>query len=419
MDKLLEIFLVSTGVSTDTRSIDQGNLFFALKGDYFNGNIYADKALELGADYVIIDEHHGQIDDRKIMVENVLTSLQELAKSYRTYLNIPVIALTGSNGKTTTKELLHIVLSKKFQLNATKGNLNNEIGVPLTILNTKKHHEILITEMGANHQGEIALLSSIAMPNFGVITNIGKAHLEGFGGVEGVKKGKTELYKYLTSTGGLTFINTADPTIMELAPKQNIYQYSSDDLTVTQDHPTLSLMHLPSGKSIRTKLAGTYNTSNIAAAFAFGQYFEIELDTIIEALESYTPANNRSQLDEYKGVKIIKDAYNANPSSLQSSLDSLFSKDPSDKIVILGDMLELGEYALAEHKNILEKIAKTDVFKAIFVGPIFYRLKDEYPNFEFYTYTLEAKEHIDWSKFIGKIVLLKGSRGIALEKLLD
>jgi UDP-N-acetylmuramoyl-tripeptide--D-alanyl-D-alanine ligase len=418
MERLLELFIKSTGVSTDTRKIEIGNLFFALKGDNFNGNLFAAQALELGATYAIVDEDHHWDSNKIIRVDNVLTSLQLLAHQYRIHLAIPVLAITGSNGKTTSKELIAAVLAKKFNLNYTKGNLNNEIGVPLTILSTKSSHNFLITEMGANHQGEIAQLCEIATPDYGLITNIGKAHLEGFGGEEGVKKGKSEIYKFLERTDGKVFLNTSDQVLVSIAPKSNIIAYSSHDFTIVDDEPSIIVRQIETDMVIYTHLAGRYNVSNIAAAYSIGRYFEIDESDISDAIATYTPTNNRSQVSQYKGVNIIKDAYNANPSSVHSSLASFLSSNPSLKAVILGDMLELGDYTDVEHKSVLEYLALHNITTAILIGPHFFKFKDHYA-FKFFETTLEAKKNIDWQTFIDKTVLIKGSRGLGLEKLLE
>lgn len=415
---LLKLFLASTGVSTDTRKIEAGNLFFALKGQNFDGNQFAEMALEHGAAYSIVDNYSGD-NPKIIVVDNALQSLQALASEYAQFLNIPILAITGSNGKTTSKELIASVLSKKFTLNYTKGNLNNEIGVPLTILSTQKNAEFLIVEMGANHQGEIALLSEIARPHFGLITNIGKAHLEGFGGIEGVKKGKSELYRFLALNSGKIFINRNDEVLGSLLPSQvDLIDYYTEAFLLKNDFPYLTLDY--QGHEIKTHLTGIYNISNIAAAFAIGQYFGVEVEDIIDALNNYIPNNNRSELIEYKGIRIIKDAYNANPTSVMSSLSSFFTKDEINKSIVLGDMLELGEYAADEHRNILEYLAKQrNLVNAILVGPLYYSFKELYPQFTFYNTIVEAKNAIALSQFEGTVLLMKGSRGIALEKILE
>jgi UDP-N-acetylmuramoyl-tripeptide--D-alanyl-D-alanine ligase len=417
--KLLDLFLRSTGVSTDTRNIKVGNIFFALKGDNFNGNLFATKAIDAGASYVVVDEEVG-INDKFVKVDNVLESLQQLAKDYRTYLDIPVLAITGSNGKTTSKELIAAVLSKKYNLNYTKGNLNNEIGVPLTILSTKKENNFLIVEMGANHQGEIAFLSKIAKPNYGYITNIGKAHLEGFGGIEGVIKGKTELFKYIEESKGSIFYNAEDEKVSQNIPKNvSTIKFFTSDFKIDSDFPYLHLKHIE-GFELKSNLAGVYNISNISAAYAIGKYFEISSINIIDAIESYIPSNNRSQIVNMEnGIKLIKDAYNANPSSVMSSLNSLLTNSNEDKILVLGDMLELGTYTNSEHKNILDFVSSKNVFEAIFIGSIYYSFKEDYPKFKFFKTSDDCKSVISIELYKNKTILLKGSRGIALEKILE
>ncbi len=416
--ELLDLFLRSSGVSTDTRKIEANNIFFALKGTNFNGNLYAEMALESGASYAVIDEVHFEKNNKFILVDDVLKSLQKLALEYRNTLTIPVLAITGSNGKTTSKELLASALTKKFKTHYTKGNLNNEIGVPLTILSTPAETEFLIVEMGANHQGEIALLSEITNPNFGLITNIGKAHLEGFGGIEGVKKGKGELYHYLAKSNGKIFLNTDDETLSHMVPLGcELIKYRSSDFKIVEDFPFIKLYK--DKLSIATQLAGTYNLNNIASTYAIASYFGVSDDQITQAIENYFPSNNRSQIIDQNGVRIIKDAYNANPSSVTSSLHSFLNADTQNKIVILGDMLELGEYANEEHMAVLSYLVTKDIFKAILIGPIYKHLQNKFPSFTFFTNIEEAKNKVEFKNFIGKTILLKGSRGIALEKLLD
>ncbi len=416
--ELLKLFLASSGVSTDTRNIQTGNLFFALKGSNFNGNLFVEKALQMGADYAISGEYNGA-DHRVIKVENVLFSLQELAKEYTKYLSIPILAITGSNGKTTTKELIAAVLAKKLQLNSTKGNLNNEIGVPLTILSTSQKTAFLIVEMGANHQGEIERLSEIARPNFGIITNIGKAHLEGFGGIEGVKRGKSELYRYLARNQGKIFINQDDDVLMSLLPNNvELLKFNASDFIIAEDFPYLKLNY--HSKTINTFLTGNYNVANVAAAFAIGKYFGVNEDDIADAISSYCPKNNRSELIEFNGLKVIKDAYNANPSSVMSSISSFFKSEIKGKVLILGDMLELGEYAEEEHRNILKFSASNqNISQVILIGPIYFSIKESFPQFLFFRNVDEAKANIKLEAFVDKTILLKGSRGIALEKLLE
>lgn len=414
---ILKLFLENgCSVTTDSRKINGGDIYFALKGNNFNGNLFALEALEKGAAFSIVDEDIFPADDRIVKVDNVLSCLQDLATSYRRYLNIPVLALTGSNGKTTTKELLASVLKNKFNLNFTQGNLNNEIGVPLTILNTKSEHNFLLIEMGANHQGEIQKLCEIAEPDYGLITNIGKAHLEGFGGEEGIKKGKSEMYRYLQKSGGKVFVNINDLVLMSLLPDNvEVIKYDSTEFQIYHNNPFLAVKL--GNQIINSKLTGTYNVFNISTAYAIGRYFNVKEDEIIEAIENYFPQNNRSQLIEWDGVEIILDAYNANPSSVELSINSFLSNDTNKKIVILGDMFELGEYAAKEHKDIIDLTLQLKPKSAFFIGNEFYKWSNQYEA-QFYNSTEEAMKHIHLDEFKGYCVLIKGSRGMALERLI-
>ena len=415
---LLKLFLENNrSVATDTRKIKTGDIYFALKGANFNGNNFAIDALEKGASFAIVDEDITPKHKNIIKVENVLSALQHLATEYRRFLKIPVLAITGSNGKTTTKELLATVLKNKYNLNYTEGNLNNDIGVPLTILKTNIENDFLLVEMGANHQGEINQLCEIAEPNFGLITNIGKAHLEGFGGEEGVKIGKSEMYRYLHRSEGKVFINMSDNKLQSLIPENTIkIEYDASDFNIIESNTFLNVQIGRS--SIKTKLTGEYNIFNIAAAFSIGKYFGIEENKIIKSIEEYSPQNNRSQLINKDGLEIILDAYNANPSSTESSLKSFLLNDSENKIVILGDMFELGEYANQEHKRIIELTLTLNPYKSIFIGNEFYNFSKDYPAI-FYKTTEEAKMTIDMTEFKNFKILVKGSRGMALEKLLN
>jgi UDP-N-acetylmuramoyl-tripeptide--D-alanyl-D-alanine ligase len=416
---LLQHFLQHLSISTDSRTVKSGDLFFALKGDNFDGNLYAPNALQLGASLVIVDDPSLSLPkDKFLLVDDVLATLQKLASDYRRLFEVPVLGITGSNGKTTTKELLAAVISKKYNPLVTKGNLNNHIGVPITLLSARKENDFFIIEMGANHVGEIAMLSEIAQPNFGMITNIGKAHLEGFGGQEGVKKGKSELYKYLKKTGGTIFCNQADEVLMSLLPPESnsiIYEVLQQ-LQITQSSPTITYIY--KDKEVLTQLFGIYNLPNIAAAIAIGSHFGVSDDQINEAISAYSPSNNRSEITNLNGNVIIKDAYNANPSSLLASLHSFFSqKNHENQIIVLGDMLELGEASEAEHEHILKYITPFKIFKKIFIGPRFYQFKDQFEG-EFYENVAEACQYVDLAALSDKQILLKGSRGIAVEKIL-
>ena len=418
IELLYTVWLEARAISTDSRKIVVGSIFFALRGDRFDGNTFASQALELGASYVVVDDESVVVsgDKRYIVVEDVLTSLQQLANKHRSTLSIPVLALTGSNGKTTTKELARNVLSKKFKTHATEGNLNNHIGVPLTILSTPDDAQFLIVEMGANHQGEIDLLCQIAAPNYGMITNIGKAHLEGFGGVEGIKKGKSEMYRYLAQHGGKIFINSDDNVLMSLLPeKVKTIQYEVQTLLNLIDaEPTLKLDYR--NVQVTTQLYGTYNLPNIAFAICVGEYFGVEQAEIIEAISEYTPDNNRSQILKIDTNIIIKDAYNANPSSMVLSIES-FSKILGPKVVVLGDMLELGEYAPSEHQKIIDLVNDKDFIDVIFIGHQFcsagMRKRGNY-----FENTDLARLYFHTKNYKNITILLKGSRGISVEKIL-
>ena len=395
-------------------------MFFALKGDNFNGNTYAKKALENGAKYAIIDEVEYKTSDKTILVDNVLETLQALATFHRMYLKIPIIALTGSNGKTTTKELINSVLSQKYKTTATVGNLNNHIGVPLTLLSMNQNTEIGIVEMGANHQKEIEFLCNIAKPDYGYITNFGKAHLEGFGSVEGVIKGKSEMYDFLIANNKTIFVNSNDSIQVDKTESATRFTFGNNnsDANIRFKDAQPFVICLFKAEEIKSQLIGDYNFNNIAAAIAIGQYFKVAITDIKKAIESYTPTNNRSQIIEKDSNKIILDAYNANPTSMHAALLN-FEKQTGNKIAVLGDMFELGTEAVIEHQNIADLAVSLNIEHIILVGENFYstdiksdRLK-KYRSFD----DLEAAFHI--SKVEDSIILIKGSRGMALERLLN
>jgi UDP-N-acetylmuramoyl-tripeptide--D-alanyl-D-alanine ligase len=417
--QLLDLFLKHRNISTDTRKLSQGDLFFALRGDNFNGNDYATKAIEFGASYAVVDDPNLKGHPRIIVVEDTLSSLQQLATAYRDYLAKPVIALTGSNGKTTTKELINSVLSQKYKVCTTKGNLNNHIGVPLSLLSAREDDDFLLIEMGANHQGEIDLLSHIAKPNYGLITNIGKAHLEGFGGIEGVKKGKSELYRYLSLNKGVIFCNEEDKMLTELLPSGIEVVYYKNDFSIDRNATTLILEKKE--LNIVTNLFGAHNYPNVLAAICIGKYFNISMDVIKKGIESYVPTNNRSQTEQMNGLTVIKDAYNSNPSSLKASLQSLFKAyDNTKTVVILGDMLELGEFSMYEHQQIIEFVDQYNLLDVIYIGENFSRCKSKYMKSKFFTTVAEAQSQFNLANYPKtSILFLKGSRGIAVEKLLS
>ena len=399
IDELHKLFLENPNISTDTRKIQPGDIFFALKGDNFNGNSYSALALEKGASYVILDDKKFRINEKTLVVDDVLETLQKLANYHRNYCNVKVIGLTGSNGKTTTKELINAVLSKKYKTIATKGNLNNHIGVPLTLLSIKEDTEIAIVEMGANHQKEIEFLSKIAEPDFGYITNFGKAHLEGFGGVEGVIKGKSELYDYLIPLEKGIFMN-ADDTIQQdiLSSYIHKYGYSTHDsgyfkITLVDADSFLEIEF--DNIEIKTKLIGTYNFPNCCAAILMGKYFNVELENIKSGIEGYEPSNNRSQIIIKNGHKIILDAYNANPTSMKAALESFKNLKERSKILFLGDMFELGNSASEEHQNIADLTAQLEFSNVTLVGENFYRTKSDFPKFRSFD---DLKNHLNESE---------------------
>lgn len=420
IEQLHRYFLESTGICTDTRKLKEGQLYFALKGENFNGNTFAKKALEQGATYAIIDEQKEELNNT-ILVSNVLQTLQELASYHRTYLNIPIIGLTGSNGKTTTKELIQAVLSQKYNTTATIGNLNNHIGVPLTLLSMTRETEIGIVEMGANHQKEIAALCEIAKPNYGYITNFGKAHLEGFGGIEGVIRGKSELYQYLKQANNIAFVNKEDPLQVKHSSQLQTKTFASTnaDYLVSFKEAT-PFVHMEFNKLIiNSQLTGEYNAFNIAAAIAIGLYFDISDQKIKVGIENYAPTNNRSQIIQKEASTIILDAYNANPTSMEAALQNLSRQTSENKIAFIGDMFEVGETTKVEHQTIL-KLAHTLNIQAVYaIGPTFGISNPENTRQHvFETFSAFAKAY---NKQIPSdtTILIKGSRGMAMERVLE
>lgn len=417
-------FKGSSGVCTDTRQIKPQSIFFALKGDHFNGNEFALQALENGVSYCVVDEPAHAQDDRCILVPDVLSTLQELARYHRDQLSIPIIGITGSNGKTTTKELMREVLSKRYSTFATAGNLNNHIGVPLSLLSITPEHEIAIIEMGANHPGEIKFLCEIADPDYGLITNIGKAHIEGFGSFEGVLNTKKELYDHLETRHGVLFINSGDEILQNIAPGLEKHTYSTlpgSDIsgTVTKADPFISLTWQSEEQthSINTRLVGSYNLLNILAAITVGTTFLVDSDAISSAIAEYVPDNNRSQVKQTDRNTLIMDAYNANPTSMKAALENLMLIKADKKLAILGDMLELGPESKVEHEKIdaLLHIHHMDV---VLVGKEFSAYAKHHKVFPS---TEEAGKYL-WDRqteLTGYTVLLKGSRGIRLENLLE
>lgn len=422
---LYAIYKQYPAISTDTRNIIKDSIFFALKGANFNGNSFADQALESGATYVVIDEESFKKGDNYILVDDVLSTLQELATYHRKQLQIPVVGITGTNGKTTSKELLYAVLSQHYKAFATKGNLNNHIGVPLSLLAIDASYEIAIIEMGANHVGEIAFLCNIAQPTHGLITNVGKAHLEGFGSFEGVKKTKGELYDYLQDHKAVLFLQGDNTHLVEMASYRNFEKIVHYGFSMTNDvvgrlvvaDPYLSISWHQQGEDsydVKTHLTGSYNTENFLAAIAVGLHFGLKAEEINKGVSTYVPQNNRSQITKTVRNTIVADFYNANASSMSAALDNMEVLTADSKVVILGDMFEMGEEAFVEHRNIIEKANALNFGRLIFVGKEFYKQKSA--KAEFYETTAEAIDAV--RNISDSFILLKASRGMAFEKLL-
>ncbi len=421
IEKLYQLYQHSYKVSTDTRKIEKGSLFFALKGDNFDGNLFAEEALNKGAAYAIIDDKKYQSQTEIILVDDVLKTLQSLAAYHREKLGIPIISLTGSNGKTTTKELINAVLSSTYKTVATFGNLNNHIGVPLTLLSMTPETEIGIVEMGANHLTEIEFLCDIATPDYGYITNFGKAHLEGFGSPEGVIKGKTELYRHLKKRNKTVFINTNDPLQLKNSDEIKRITFGAANATFIiefiEADPFVVLQF--NSVTVHSKLIGSYNFNNIAAAIAIGKHFKVSDKVIKNALENYLPANNRSQIVQRGRCTIILDAYNANPTSMHAALANLSGLTDINKMAILGDMFELGIEADKEHQRITDLITTLKVEKAYLIGENFFRTTTKNTNIEFFRTFDEFKTHFSAIKFDQATLLIKASRGMALERIVD
>ncbi|GGB14926.1 UDP-N-acetylmuramoyl-tripeptide--D-alanyl-D-alanine ligase [Mucilaginibacter rubeus] len=444
--QLYDIYLKHPVISTDTRKIVPGSLFFALKGDKFDANTFAQKAVEAGAAYAVIDNAEYQLCEQYLLVEDVLTTLQDLARHHRRQLDIPVIGLTGTNGKTTTKELINAVLSQHFKTQATQGNLNNHIGVPLTILTIDASHEVAVIEMGANHQKEIEMLCSIAQPSLGLITNVGKAHLEGFGGVEGVKKGKGELYDYfaplppkgrVSKTDGAVFINSDDTVLMEMAAARrlrHVEYYGTDAIDnlisgeLLENSPLLTLewTNNKTGDSyqVKTQLTGTYNLPNILVAICIGTYLGLPANEINAGIESYQPKNNRSQIVQTATNTLICDYYNANPSSMFVAIENVGKIEAKRKVLILGDMFEMGPEAAVEHASVIRKAMDTAVDERIFIGKDFLGASQSMDHGpltmdKFYETAEGAIAALKAQPITNSTILIKGSRGMALERLVE
>ncbi|WP_175474442.1 UDP-N-acetylmuramoyl-tripeptide--D-alanyl-D-alanine ligase [Pedobacter rhizosphaerae] len=426
-EDLYQVYLANPIISTDTRNITNGCIFFALKGDLFNANQFAQHAIEKGASYAIIDEEQ-YVSEKCILVKDVLSTLQDLARHHRKQLQIPVIGLTGSNGKTTSKELINAVLAERFKTFATFGNLNNHIGVPLSILAITPSVEIAVIEMGANHQKEIELLCTIAQPTHGIITNVGMAHLDGFGGFEGVKKGKAELYAYLKATNGYTFINRNNPNLLEMSAAAGLHKlvyYGTENgntikgsLRSSDPYIEVDWTNHDESSSVKTQLTGSYNFENILAAICIGDFFDMTPMEINTGLAQYEPKNNRSQLTETASNKVICDFYNANPSSMAAALNNIAVLSADKKTAILGDMFELGPESAEQHEIIAKQAAASGLDKIILIGKYFFAYKDQLKGVFFET-PAEAADYLQKNSIKNNLVLLKGSRGMKLENLLQ
>lgn len=425
-DTLYRIFIRNPEICTDSRNVSKGSIFFALKGKSFNGNQFAAQALKHGSSYAVVDEQKYVTDERYILVDDVLFSLQQLAMFHRTHFNIPVIAITGTNGKTTTKGLINSVITKKHHVVSTYGNLNNHIGVPLSLLKIKDNTEIAIIEMGANHRGEIAKLCELALPTHGLITNIGTAHLEGFGNIETIVRTKTELYDYLDKSGGTIFFNRGNEILAdhlsEISCEKILYGGRSGNYSgiIKSSVPTLELKVLIDNNSfaLKTNMFGAYNCENVLAAISIGSYFNVEIKTIIDSIESFEPYDNRSQIVNTTINTLICDAYNANPTSMKLAIDDFLLMNSVKKVLILGDMFELGENSEKEHVKLIKYVKDKSFSRIILIGK----------NFSAVNQTLQILAFIDVDSFVkwldknpvkSSYILIKGSRGMKLERIID
>ncbi|MBV9963094.1 MAG: UDP-N-acetylmuramoyl-tripeptide--D-alanyl-D-alanine ligase [Parafilimonas sp.] len=423
ISELYTIYLAHPSVQTDTRKLKTGDIYFALKGENFNGNHFALPALELGAAYAVIDEDVDASNNKLIKVDDVLTTLQQLAKHHREQFNIPFIAITGSNGKTTTKELIHVVLSSHYKTYTTEGNLNNHIGVPLTILKIKSDAQMAVIEMGANHQKEIEGYCKYAQPTHGIISNVGKAHLEGFGGIEGVKKGKGELYDFIRSHNGVAFAFDDYDYLHEMSKGiQQIIWYGTKQGQVVGHVKTsepfleVEFSNGTSFQTIKTNLVGDYNLPNILCAVTIGKYFNVPGDKIKSSIENYVPSNSRSQLLEIGSNKIILDAYNANPSSMKVAIENFSHINSNNKVLVLGGMMELGDESIQEHENLIKLIQQNNFTNVILVGGNF---KHTHQSFTYFDKADEATAYIKQQNFHDAYLLIKGSRSMQMEKVLS
>jgi len=427
INKLYSYYKLCSAISIDSRIINKNEMFFALKGDNFDGNQYALQALEKGCKYAVVDDENLKNNKNCLLVDNVEATLQELAKHHRKTLNIPTIAITGSNGKTTTKELTAAVLSKQYKTWFTKGNLNNHIGVPLTLLSMPDNTEIAIIEMGANHIGEIDFLCNIALPDFGIITNVGKAHLEGFGTFENIMKTKAELYRFIEKFGKFSFFNSDNNYLKNMLKKGQFVSYGTDrnDFVFGRNiiaKPFLefewSKKENPKWNKVKTQLTGAYNFENAMAAVCIGTYFNVTSEKIKNALSEYIPQNNRSQLIYSAKNKILLDAYNANPASMKVAIDNFNEIEGKNKVLIIGEMKELGKESRKEHELLLELINAINFDKCFLIGKEFQSLTFEYPKYIWFETIIQLSDHLKKNLLSEKFIFIKGSRGNQLEKIL-
>jgi UDP-N-acetylmuramoyl-tripeptide--D-alanyl-D-alanine ligase len=425
-DQIYTLFRESTGITTDSRSVTEGQIFFALWGDNYNGNKFAAEALDKGASWAIIDDQSFETE-RTILVDDCLFELQALAAYHRKEMKVPVLAITGTNGKTTTKELITAILSRKFRIHATKGNLNNHIGVPLTILSAPEGTEIMVIEMGASHVGEIRTLCLITKPDYGIITNVGTAHIEGFGSVEGVIKAKTELYEHLRKVNGIAIYNDKDPVLSEKIYKlvNRAVPYSDPtgtELIVISENEglclSLTVKYQHQTYRIGTNLFGSFNVNNVKAAMAAGLFLGVEIKEIVEEVGKYDPGNNRSQIKITKSNTLICDSYNANPSSMKLAIESFAKVQAVKKMCIIGDMLELGEKSEEEHAKVLKTLTDNNIMEALLTGPLFSKVSAK-SGFRSFPDVKKLKEYLKSEQVNGYHILIKGSRGIALEQIYD
>ncbi|RUA10900.1 MAG: UDP-N-acetylmuramoyl-tripeptide--D-alanyl-D-alanine ligase [Flavobacteriia bacterium] len=419
--ELYKYYCENYKIETDTRKDLNNCIYFALKGVNFNGNIFAEQALKSGASYAVVDEEKYKTDDRILLVDDVLKTLQDLALYHREQMGIPIISLTGSNGKTTTKELVSVVLNQKFNCVSTKGNLNNHIGVPLTLLSMKPDTEIGVVEMGANHPGEIEFLCNIAKPDYGYITNFGKVHLEGFGDLEGVIEAKTELYRYLKAHHKKVFINMSDPVQVERSEGMDRITFGGEDADFrTSFLKADPFVSVKAGQvEIHSKLIGKYNYLNIATAVTIGEYFDIPLKKIKRAIERYVPENNRSQIIKKESNKIISDAYNANPNSMTVALENLDQLADTSKTAILGDMFEIGKDALKEHQVIADLAGRLDIDKVLLIGETFSQVKIQNKKIKLFKDFAGLKDYLKDHHLKNSTILIKASRGMKMERVID